>query len=162
MKITFINNDGSGFADDVEIDEGTTIMAFFQKKMGELAQPAGYMIRINRQTVQGDTILVEGDRVSITPSKIDGACMCGQGGDPEDMDFTDPTETPAGSQDAADNAVTVTDPDAPVEASQSKGQAETDSQETVVEGMADAASDGDVVGSETPSGAPEPGEDPIG
>jgi molybdopterin converting factor small subunit len=34
---------------------------------------ADYMIRVNRQPVARDYVLQEGDRVSITPTKIEGA-----------------------------------------------------------------------------------------
>ena len=34
---------------------------------------SNYLIRVNRQPVSADQVLVEGDRVSITPTKIEGA-----------------------------------------------------------------------------------------
>ena len=35
--------------------------------------PKTYLIRVNRQPVASDQVLQEGDRVSITPTKIEGA-----------------------------------------------------------------------------------------
>jgi len=36
-------------------------------------QPADYLIRVNRLPVSGDQVLREGDRISMTPTKIEGA-----------------------------------------------------------------------------------------
>ena len=72
MQILLINNHGSGFADHVEIAEGTSVSALFADKMpGRKA--ADYLIRVNRLPVSSDQILQPGDRVSLTPVKIEGA-----------------------------------------------------------------------------------------
>jgi sulfur carrier protein ThiS len=71
MKILYINNSGSGFADTIEIEGGTTVRALFEQKM--TGKPADYLIRVNRQPCSADQVLQEGDRVSITPTKIEGA-----------------------------------------------------------------------------------------
>ena len=72
MRIMYINNDGSGFADYIGIAENTTVEQFFAIKM-QGREPGDYMIRVNRQPVPRDYILREGDRVTITPRKIEGA-----------------------------------------------------------------------------------------
>jgi len=72
IKVLFINNDGGGFADYVEIEAGTTVNAFFRDKIGGDASPADYTIRVNRQPIASSQELVEGDRVTFTPTKIDG------------------------------------------------------------------------------------------
>ena len=72
MQILAINNDGAGFADYVEIDEGTTVRQFFESHI-ENPEPSNYLIRVNRQPVAQDQILRNGDRISITPTKIEGA-----------------------------------------------------------------------------------------
>jgi sulfur carrier protein ThiS len=36
-------------------------------------QPEDYLIRVNRQPVTRDQVLQEGDRLTITPVKIEGA-----------------------------------------------------------------------------------------
>ncbi len=72
MRILFINNNGSGYADYVNIAENTTINQFFAIKM-QNQQESDYLIRVNRQPVPKDYCLQEGDRVTITPTKIDGA-----------------------------------------------------------------------------------------
>jgi len=73
MKILFINNDGAGFADYIEVAEGVTAEQLFEHRISS-ARPSDYLIRVNRQPVARDQALKEGDRVSITPTKIEGAC----------------------------------------------------------------------------------------
>ena len=72
MKILFINNEGGGFADYVNLDQGTTVAKFFSEKMSH-GKADDYLIRVNRQPVPRDYVLQEGDRVTITPTKIEGA-----------------------------------------------------------------------------------------
>ena len=71
MRVMYINNDGGGFADFVEVAEGTTVQTFFDNGVG--GNPGDYLIRVNRQPVTRDQALQEGDRVSFTPVKIEGA-----------------------------------------------------------------------------------------
>ena len=72
MKVLVINNNGGGFADYLEVDDGTTVKQLFEKQVPS-AKPDSYLIRVNRQPVAQDQVLCEGDRVSITPTKIEGA-----------------------------------------------------------------------------------------
>lgn len=72
MRILFINNSGAGFADQLDIAEGTTVEQFFKIKMSG-QEEADYLIRVNRQPVARDYVLQEGDRITITPQKIEGA-----------------------------------------------------------------------------------------
>jgi len=72
MKILFINNIGAGFADHVEIPEGMTVEALFKIHLPGKS-PGDYLIRVNRQNASADQILKAGDRVSFTPTKIEGA-----------------------------------------------------------------------------------------
>ena len=72
MRILVINNDGGGFADYVEVNEGTKVSQLFERQMGS-AKPNNYLIRVNRQPCPVDQALQEGDRISITPTKIEGA-----------------------------------------------------------------------------------------
>ena len=48
MKILFLNHDGGGFADHIEIEEGTTVETLFASRMKD-ARPEDYLIRVNRQ-----------------------------------------------------------------------------------------------------------------
>ena len=72
MRILFLNHDGGGFADHIEIEEGMTVEALFQSRMKN-ARPEDYLIRVNRQPCSAGQQLQEGDRLSITPRKIEGA-----------------------------------------------------------------------------------------
>ncbi len=72
MRILFINNHGGGFADYIEIDQNTTVEKLFSKKMPDCTS-ADYLIRVNRQPVPKDYLLQKDDRISITPTKIEGA-----------------------------------------------------------------------------------------
>jgi hypothetical protein len=72
MRILLINNDGGGFADQVDVADGVTVGTLLaDRRSGR--QPADYLIRVNRQPAAADQILRPGDRVSITPTKIEGA-----------------------------------------------------------------------------------------
>jgi len=72
MKIFYINNTGSGFADQIEVADGSTLGQVFAAKMpGSI--PSDFLIRVNRQPAAADELLTEGCRVSITPVKIEGA-----------------------------------------------------------------------------------------
>ena len=72
MRILFINNLGGGFADFINLEEGTDIEKLFKQKMPQ-EQASDYLIRVNRQPVPKNYVLKENDRVTITPTKIDGA-----------------------------------------------------------------------------------------
>jgi len=72
MKLLLINNDGGGFADYIEVPAGTTVAQLFEQKMGD-AVARDYLIRVNRQPCPPNQRLQDGDRISITPTKIEGA-----------------------------------------------------------------------------------------
>lgn len=72
MRLLYINNDGGGFADHVETSEGVTVGAFFAERVPH-GKPQDYLIRVNRQPAAASQVLQEGDRVSFTPVKIEGA-----------------------------------------------------------------------------------------
>ena len=72
MKVLYINNDLGGFADYLDIAENTTVEKFFKQQLPG-RQAEDYLIRINRQPVARDYVLQEGDRITATPTKIEGA-----------------------------------------------------------------------------------------
>ena len=72
MQIMYVNNDGGGFADHIDVAEGVTVETFFDQQIPG-REPEDYLIRVNRQPVAKDYRLQEGDRVTITPTKIQGA-----------------------------------------------------------------------------------------
>ena len=72
MKILMINNDGGGFADYIDVENGLTVEKLFEQQMhGRKSED--FLIRVNRQPVAKDQVLQEGDRISVTPLKIEGA-----------------------------------------------------------------------------------------
>ncbi|MHC4638311.1 MAG: MoaD/ThiS family protein [Planctomycetota bacterium] len=71
MRVLYINNDGGGFADYIDVTEGMTVEQFFNEKMPD-RKSDDYLIRVNRQPVPRDCILQENDRVTITPTKVEG------------------------------------------------------------------------------------------
>lgn len=77
MRILFINNHGGGFADFINVEEGTNIEKLFKQQMPN-EQAADYLIRVNHQPVARDCVLQENDRITITPTKIEGARLVGQ------------------------------------------------------------------------------------
>lgn len=72
MKILLINNDGGGFADHVEVYEGISVADLFKKQLPN-RRAQDYLIRVNRQPAGADQVVQPGDRVSFTPTKIEGA-----------------------------------------------------------------------------------------
>ena len=72
MTLLFINNDGGGFADYVQVSDGITVEQFFKQEMPG-RKPEDYLIRVNRQPVPRDYVLQENDRVTLTPTKVEGA-----------------------------------------------------------------------------------------
>ena len=72
MKILFINNDGAGFANYVDVPADTTVDKFFSQQIPG-RDPGDYLIRVNRQPVAKDYVLQDGDRVTMTPTKVEGA-----------------------------------------------------------------------------------------
>jgi len=74
MRILFVNNDGGGYADYVNVDENTTVENFFKQKLPN-QNASDYLIRVNRQPTPRDYVLKDGDRITITPTKIEGAAI---------------------------------------------------------------------------------------
>jgi sulfur carrier protein ThiS len=74
MRILFINNDGGGFADYIDVPAETTVQTLFSQQIS-YGKPEDYLIRVNRQPVTRDQVLQEGDRITITPVKIEGAVV---------------------------------------------------------------------------------------
>lgn len=72
MRVLFINNDGGGFADYIDVATGTTVEQLFQERIPH-GKPQDFLIRVNRQPVSSGQQLVEGDRLTICPTKIQGA-----------------------------------------------------------------------------------------
>lgn len=72
MKVFYINNDGGGFADTIEVPPGQTVQQFFDERLPN-RKPQDYLIRVNRLPTSADQVLHENDRISMSPTKIMGA-----------------------------------------------------------------------------------------
>ena len=72
MKVLLISNDAGGFAHHVNVPDVTTVQQMFERHVG-VFHPNNYLIRVNRQPATADQLLRDGDRVSFTPMKIEGA-----------------------------------------------------------------------------------------
>ncbi len=72
MKVLVINNDGGGFADYMDVEPNTTVATLFGQ-VTKSARAEDYLIRVNRQPCAADQVLQDGDRISFTPTKIEGA-----------------------------------------------------------------------------------------
>ena len=72
MKVLFINNEGSGFASHIDVEPGTTVALLFAERLPDRS-PDDFLIRVNRLPAAADEVLQEGDRVSMTATKIAGA-----------------------------------------------------------------------------------------
>ena len=66
MRLMYINNNGSGFADYIQVAEGATVQDLFAERVPD-GHPQDFLIRVNRQPATADQVLQEGDRVSFTP-----------------------------------------------------------------------------------------------
>ena len=73
MQIKYVNNNGGGFAERTILADGTTLKQFVVLKVQD-ETPGEFKIRVNGQVETGDYILKDGDRVSVTPDKLGGAC----------------------------------------------------------------------------------------
>lgn len=72
MKVLFINNDGGGFADHIDVVDGITVSELFAQRLPD-SRAEDYLIRVNRMPASADQVLQEGDRVTMTPTKVEGA-----------------------------------------------------------------------------------------
>jgi hypothetical protein len=77
MTIFFINNDGGGFAANLDVADGTTVGQLFRDKIPD-RRAEDYLIRVDRQPVPATHVLTPGCRVSFTPTKIAGAAATGR------------------------------------------------------------------------------------
>lgn len=72
MRLLFVNNDGGGFADHIDVDADITVAQLFEQRLpGRKA--CDFLIRVNRQPASADQVLHEGDRITFTPIKVEGA-----------------------------------------------------------------------------------------
>ena len=71
MQVLYVNCDGGGFADFITLPKSTTVQQLFEQRIE--GKPSDYLIRVNRMPVSADHVMQDGDRVTFTPVKIEGA-----------------------------------------------------------------------------------------
>jgi len=72
ITVSYINHEGNGFATEEKIDAGTDLSTYFRSKMpGKSA--GNFLIRVNERPRAAGYVLTEGDVVSLTPTKVQGA-----------------------------------------------------------------------------------------
>ena len=76
INITYINDNGSGFLERLQVPEKTTILTFFQEKTGLVNPRSTHVVTVNGGKVGGlvtsDYVLKEGDLVSLIHANIKG------------------------------------------------------------------------------------------
>lgn len=75
IEVSYINNDGAGFADRLQVQVGLTIGALIRQKGIDVTR---FSIRVNGNIVTAETVLNRGDKISVTPIKIEGAAGDGE------------------------------------------------------------------------------------
>ena len=55
------------------MEDGATVESFFQEQLPD-RKAGDFLIRVNRQPIARDYVLQDGDRITMTPTKIEGAC----------------------------------------------------------------------------------------
>ena len=71
MIVTFVNNDGGGGVDELNVPNGTTVGAFIQQYMPGF-NSGRHQARVNRESSNPDDILTEGDHIAVMPTKVGG------------------------------------------------------------------------------------------
>lgn len=72
FQVLFINNDGAGFAEKVDVPMGTSISDFLAAELPDV-DLTERTITVNGAMVSGDYPLGLGDKIAVTPLKVDGA-----------------------------------------------------------------------------------------
>ena len=71
ISVLYVNNEGGGFPETKPVDEGTTFGDFISSLV---SNAAAYRIRLNNELAVHETVLEDGDRVVVTPLKVEGGC----------------------------------------------------------------------------------------
>lgn len=75
IKVFLTSTSETGFCDHVELPAGATLGSLWESQMAG-KEPKNYVIRVARtgsETLPASFVLEDGDRVTITPHKFDGA-----------------------------------------------------------------------------------------
>jgi len=73
MRIRVISAHGDGQVKSVEVAEATTIAELLASQFPD-EDFSVHLVRVNRDSAAPEQILRDGDRVTVTPLSIEGAC----------------------------------------------------------------------------------------
>lgn len=78
IDVTLVSNSGAGLPVQIPVVEDTTLQAFLEVSFDGNIDDFTIRVRANGTsvTVHSDYVLCDGDRVSLSPTKIDGAVIC--------------------------------------------------------------------------------------
>ena len=71
ITVTWINSDGRGVITKVEVEKGTSLSDFLKSNLD--SSPDKFVIRVNHEPSRGSQALKDGDRISATVPKVEGA-----------------------------------------------------------------------------------------
>lgn len=87
ITVTLLVNNGSGLPKQMDIADGTTLRSFLDVSFED--DPDDYTIKVRANgasvEVHEDYVLQDGDRISMAPSKVDGAAGRGPGTNEEQI-----------------------------------------------------------------------------
>ena len=72
MRIKFTSNQGAGYAQTLNVTDGMTVSEFLKEQVPGF-NPDNHVIRVNRNVASADQRLYEGDAITLTPNKVQGA-----------------------------------------------------------------------------------------
>jgi len=72
ISVRYLNFNGGGFARTLELAEGTTLATFLAVQ-DDLGTPSDFTIRVNREVATADQVLADGDKITVSPTKVAGA-----------------------------------------------------------------------------------------
>ena len=71
ITVKLLDSSATGGTRNVEVSVGTTVSQLISAHTG--ANPESCMVRVNRASANLETIVTDGDRVTVTPTNIKGA-----------------------------------------------------------------------------------------
>lgn len=72
ITIQVVSNEGAGFVEKVTLPKGTTFGQYFDQRHPNVS-PKDFTLKLNRAQPSRDAVLKDGDFLSMTPSKMEGA-----------------------------------------------------------------------------------------
>ncbi len=71
ITVKLLDSSATGGTRNIEVTTGTTVSQLISAHTS--ANPSSCMVRVNRATADLETVITDGDRVTVTPTNIKGA-----------------------------------------------------------------------------------------